>query len=82
MTPAIRAVPAATAHGSRVHLRHGLVEELRNTGDQETAGVRGRPDDQRVQRNDVGHREERDESTSHFLADGGTTTGDVEEAIK
>src|SRR5699024_7689679 len=52
-------------------------------GSQDVAvDVRSRTQDQWVQDDDVGHREERDHATADLVGDGGATLRDVEEAIQ
>ena len=70
------------ADGDRVDLCVRLVEEHGRAGDQVEVLVGRGADDERVQGDDVGHREERDETTTDLTPDGRAALGDVEEAVQ
>ena len=72
MTPATRAVPAAIA----ARLGVGAAAEVL------AVGVLDEAEDERVEDDDVGHREERGEPAAHLLADGRAALVDAEEAFE
>ncbi len=72
MTPATSAVPAAIA----ARFGRGAAAEVL------AVGVLGEAEDERVQHDDVGHREEGDEATADLPADGRAALRDLEEAFE
>jgi hypothetical protein len=71
--PATRAVPAAMADR--------LDPSPRPAAEELPVGVLDEAEDERVEDDDVGHREERDDAAADLAFDAGAAFGDLEEAV-